>query len=177
MVLQGICDARSRYIDVFVGFPGSAHDAHVLRQSPFIKYAEVKCGGDHILSDAAYPLLPWLFSPYKHCGVAFQHFKQCFNRRHSQQRVVFEHAFAILKQRFRRLYFIEADTINQSCVVILGECVLYNMSCESMDDLNGISDYYIDGEIDNEDDFAITSSLAIRETCETQIKTTGEMQC
>lgn len=158
VVLQGICDARSRYIDVFVSFPGSAHDAHVLRQSPFIKDAEVNCGGDYILSDAAYPLLPWLLAPYKHCGASFSHFKQYFNRRHSQQRVVFEHGFVILKQRFRRLYFIEADTINPSCVVILGACVLQNMCCESIDDLNDISDYYIDGEIGNEDGFAITSS-------------------
>ncbi|KAH7945604.1 hypothetical protein HPB49_013295 [Dermacentor silvarum] len=34
-ILRGIRDARSHFTDVYVGFPGSAHDPRVLRHSPF----------------------------------------------------------------------------------------------------------------------------------------------
>ena len=32
--LQAVCDHAGRFIDVFVGYPGSVHDARVLRHSP-----------------------------------------------------------------------------------------------------------------------------------------------
>jgi len=34
MILQGIADAKCKFIDVFVGWPGSSHDARVWRESP-----------------------------------------------------------------------------------------------------------------------------------------------
>lgn len=40
IVLQGICNADMVFIDVFAGFPGSAHDARMLRESfYFPKYS------------------------------------------------------------------------------------------------------------------------------------------
>lgn len=35
VILQGICDDRNRFIDVFIGFLGSAHNGRVFRESPF----------------------------------------------------------------------------------------------------------------------------------------------
>lgn len=35
IVLQGIANDRSKFLDVFIGFPGSAHDARILRESTF----------------------------------------------------------------------------------------------------------------------------------------------
>ena len=32
---QAICDHKGRFLDVHVGFPGSVHDAGVLKSSPF----------------------------------------------------------------------------------------------------------------------------------------------
>ncbi|KAH8038889.1 hypothetical protein HPB51_003911 [Rhipicephalus microplus] len=37
VVLQGICNDRNKFIDVLIGFPGSAHDARVLREGPFFE--------------------------------------------------------------------------------------------------------------------------------------------
>lgn len=70
MILQGICDARSRFIDMFVGFLPSAQDDRVCRDSPFSKDAEVKCDGDYNLDDAAYLLLLWFLVPYKDSGAS-----------------------------------------------------------------------------------------------------------
>ena len=32
--LQAICDSEARFLDIFVGYPGSAHDTRILRNSP-----------------------------------------------------------------------------------------------------------------------------------------------
>ncbi|XP_056150793.1 uncharacterized protein LOC130125281 [Lampris incognitus] len=32
--MQAICDATGRFLDIFVGYPGSVHDARVLKNSP-----------------------------------------------------------------------------------------------------------------------------------------------
>ncbi|KAL1481390.1 hypothetical protein MTO96_034497 [Rhipicephalus appendiculatus] len=178
IILQGICDSKSRLIDVFVGFPGSAHDSRVLANSTFFDDAEEKCGGDYMLGDAAYPLLSWLLTLYRDCGPTSEPFKTRFNKRLSQQRVAIEHTFGMLKQRFRRLYFIDADTIDRCCLVILGACVLHNMCLESIDDLRNFSDTSVNSsDIENEDDFQVSTTAAIREACELRRKRITETQC
>lgn len=37
-----------------------------------------------------------------------------------------ENAFSLLKQRFRRLYFVDARTVEQSCCIVMAACVLHN---------------------------------------------------
>lgn len=46
VILQGVCDADLLFTDVFAGFPGSAHDARVLRESFFFQDAASKCEGE-----------------------------------------------------------------------------------------------------------------------------------
>lgn len=45
IVLQGICDADMLFTDVFAEFPGSSHDARVLRGGFFFENAASKCEG------------------------------------------------------------------------------------------------------------------------------------
>lgn len=71
---------------------------------------------------------------------------------------------------------IEADTMNQSCLIILGAYVLHNMYCESIDDLKDISGSYNNSELDNVDYFAITGSTTAYKACEKRRKTTAEIQ-
>ena len=54
MLLQGICDDRGRFIDVFVGPPGRVHDARMLRLSPFYQNSCQKLGAFKLLGDSAY---------------------------------------------------------------------------------------------------------------------------
>lgn len=77
--LQGVVDATCKFIDVSTGWPGSIHDASVLRLSTLYQRAEnnliltepvKRINGVTVcpllIGDSAYPLLPWLVIPYPH---------------------------------------------------------------------------------------------------------------
>ncbi|KAH7979011.1 hypothetical protein HPB49_007772 [Dermacentor silvarum] len=161
VLLQGICDSRNKFIDVFIGFPGSAHDARVLREGPFFEMAAMRCDGGYLLGDSAYPLLPWLLTPYRDNEHSFPAWKKRYNKCHSEQRCSIENAFGLLKQRFRRLYFVDAATIKQCCLIVMGACVLHNMCNEERDyfiELQEISELE---DVGNDDESDITDrSLA-----------------
>ncbi|KAH7950165.1 hypothetical protein HPB49_020379 [Dermacentor silvarum] len=161
VLIQGICDSRNKFIDVFIGFPGSAHDARVLREGPFFEMAAMRCDGGYLLGDSAYPLLPWLLTPYRDNEHSFPAWKKRYNKCHSQQRCSIENTFGLLKQRFRRLYFVDTATIKQCCLIVMGACVLHNMCNEERDyfiELQEISELE---DVGNDDESDITDqSLA-----------------
>lgn len=37
IILQGVCDNKARFIDIYVGMPGRMHDARVFRNSPLYR--------------------------------------------------------------------------------------------------------------------------------------------
>ena len=57
-----------RIIDVVANWPGSTHDAHVLRQSGvhqrFQDHLLPRTPNGILLGDSGYPLLPWLMTPF-----------------------------------------------------------------------------------------------------------------
>ena len=68
LVLQGICDANSKFLDIYVGQPGTVHDALVMRRSPFFKQALCPPAGWFLLGDGGYPCLERpvaLTTPYR----------------------------------------------------------------------------------------------------------------
>lgn len=58
IILQGICDAKYQFIDIFVGWPGATHDAKVWRESPIGQALEedptLISEGTHIIGDSAH---------------------------------------------------------------------------------------------------------------------------
>ncbi|XP_037564034.1 putative nuclease HARBI1 [Dermacentor silvarum] len=126
IILQGVCNADMLFIDVFIGIPGSAHDARVLRDSFLYDEAPTNCEGGYLLGDAAYPLTTWLLPPYRQTTANWQPWMTAFNYAHSKQRVVIEGAFGILKARFQRLLWIDVGSIKQAVQIVLAACVLHN---------------------------------------------------
>ena len=76
-IFQAIVNEKKVFIDFACGFPGSMHNAHVLRPSTI--FGRAKQGdiltlptvnvngheiGPYLLGDSAYPLCPWLMKPY-----------------------------------------------------------------------------------------------------------------
>lgn len=75
--LQAVCDHAGRFIDVFIGYPGSVHDARVLRSSYLFRNATYPPPGTFLLGDGGYPCLErpiGLITPFKNPvrGVAQQ---------------------------------------------------------------------------------------------------------
>ncbi|XP_067247319.1 putative nuclease HARBI1 [Chanodichthys erythropterus] len=68
--LQAITDHRGKFLDVFVGYPGSVHDARVLRNSPVYTGSLYPPPGKCILGDGGYPCLSapiCLITPQRAC--------------------------------------------------------------------------------------------------------------
>lgn len=80
-----------------------------------------------LLGDSAYPLLPQLITPYRDNGHLNRNQKN-FNKRLSSVRVSIEHAFGLLKQRFRQLYHLKLRGHQRECTFIHACCVLHNMA-------------------------------------------------
>lgn len=87
------------------------HDARLLKKSSLYERGNNGELEDCVLlGDSAYPSLTWLISPFKDNGNLTDEQKR-FNFLHSSARVVIEHAFGLLKGRFRLLKFFDNDNI------------------------------------------------------------------
>jgi hypothetical protein len=109
---QAIVDSRKRFLDLYLGMPGSTNDARVLRRSSLYRLAmhenlfDVRFSVDgfppYLLGDSGYPLLPWLMTPHRtqrNPTVV----ESLYNRKLRKGRGVVENAFGILKQTWREL--------------------------------------------------------------------------
>jgi len=68
IIMQGVCDAKGTFLDVYIGNPGSVHDALVLRRSPMYKKALYPPSGFFLLGDGGYPCLQHpvcVITPYR----------------------------------------------------------------------------------------------------------------
>ncbi|KAI8498058.1 hypothetical protein Bbelb_240020 [Branchiostoma belcheri] len=142
VVLQAVVDHRSRFTDINVGWPGSVHDARILKNSFPFQAAErgtlfpqdlsrVINGVTvpvMILGDPAYPLLPWLMKGYVDNGRLGRR-KREFNYRLSRARMTVECAFGRLKGRWRCLSDCLNVDISMVPNIVSTCCVLHNI-CE-----------------------------------------------
>ena len=141
VVMQALVDYRYRFMDIYIGWPGSVHDARVLTNSDlFTKGEEGTLLPDSrrmingcnvplmILGDPAYPLLPWLMKGYSDSGTLTAK-QRNFNYRLSRARFVVENAFGRLKGRWRCLLKRNDTKISLLLNVIAACCTLHNL-CE-----------------------------------------------
>lgn len=89
------------------------------------------------MADSAYPLRKEVMVPYKDNGHLTRNQKD-FNVKLSACRVVVEHAFGELKQRYRQLYFLKLRKIERIVKVIHACCVLHNLA--NSDDISMFED-------------------------------------
>jgi hypothetical protein len=109
---QAVVDSEKRFLDLYLGMPGSTNDSRVLRRSSLYESAvHNNLLGEHLavagfspylIGDLGYPLLPWLMIPHRH-GVRMSLAEALFNKKLRRGRCVVENAFGLLKQTFREL--------------------------------------------------------------------------
>lgn len=120
---QGIVDFRGIFTSYDVGWPGSVHDAKVYRHSSFYlnKSLLIK-ENDFLIGDSAYPLSPFLIKPYSKPNNEQKAFNQIF----SSHRIVVEHTFGRLKNRFMGIREISIKKISTAINLIDCAIVLHN---------------------------------------------------
>ena len=117
-MVQAVADASFRFLDVSTGFPGSIHDARILRGA-----SEV---GPLLVGDSAYRLSKWLMKPFKQTCTLTES-QLWYNCALSQARVVIEQAYGILKGHWRYLYKAMEEKESSIPHTILACCVLHNI--------------------------------------------------
>lgn len=142
IVLQAVCDADLFFIDIDIRWPGSVHDARVLRTSDLHANVETLFPNNYYLvGDPAYPLKSWLMRPYKKLHRLTRPQKR-YNKVLSKTRQVIERSFGVMKQKFRRLYFLHMMDIRDTVNAVVACCVLHNISMAS----DEYAEYLIFGE-------------------------------
>lgn len=115
MILQAIVDADMRFRDVVAGWPGQINDSLVLQSSNFFKKCqngEILNGGtiflseetelgEYIVGDQAFPLLPWLMTPFH--GRKLSEGKIDFNKRLMASQFVAHKALVRLKETWKMI--------------------------------------------------------------------------
>lgn len=146
VILQGVADANGRFIHVSTGYPGSIHDARVLRMSSLYTAVEnnrilnsplCRIGGRMInpllVVDPAYKLTSWCMKPYPQArGITPR--QEAFNKSLSSARVVIEQAFGLLKGRWRCLLDKLDESVDKVSTTIITCCILHNICLDQNDD-------------------------------------------
>ncbi|XP_071086577.1 uncharacterized protein [Haliotis cracherodii] len=111
VILQAVCDS---YLSIYLS-PNHSNLSQSIQSNMAQHFPD---GKYHLVGDSAYALKKWLMVPYKdHGNLKMAHLKQ------SQIRIVLEIAFGHLKNRFRRLKYIDSKI----------PCLLHNF-CKYHDD-------------------------------------------
>ncbi|XP_055959278.1 putative nuclease HARBI1 [Patella vulgata] len=159
--LQAVCREDMRFIDCFVGFPGSCHDSRILRNSDLFSKGPEYCQEGHILADGGYPLLNWLMTPYRDNGHLTAN-QRNFNTLLSSNRVIIERAFGILKGRFSRLQYLDTTKIETSVKIIMTCCIFHNiciLNADSVDEFFGCDEDLPSLQVNTADPDAVGARL------------------
>lgn len=143
-IIQAVVNGNQIFMDFTCGFPGSMHDARVLRGSAIFRRAAqgeiltaptVNMAGreitPYLVGDSAYPLSPWLMKPYPE-GTRDPS-EIAFNKELSSARVQVECAFGMLKNRWRVLQKRFDSNIEFAIKPAIACAVLHNICLRNND--------------------------------------------
>ncbi|GBG83061.1 hypothetical protein CBR_g36678 [Chara braunii] len=164
IVAQVVSDHDGRILNVYVGCPGSVHDARALRLSPM--YIDVQEGrgifhsgactlrdggevGYYLLGDAGYPQLPWIMTPVG--GSSRTAMERQYDDFHTAARSIIERCFGRLKGVWRN--FIRRQICNMKTLrkEFMAVCILHNLMIDAKVEIDPIllrMDYDSDEEAD-----------------------------
>ena len=150
IILQAVCNHKMKFTDVYVGWPGSVHDARVFANSDLLSRIEQNPfhlipNGCFMVGDAAYPLSSFMMTPYR--GIAgMNQLKHRYNYVQSATRIVIERAFGVLKGRFPRLKLIDMKNVDDICLFVLVACVMHNFCIDENEDLGDEANDFVDAD-------------------------------
>ncbi|OMP05093.1 Harbinger transposase-derived nuclease [Corchorus olitorius] len=150
MFLQGIVDHEMRFLDIVTGWPGGMTVSRLLKCSGFFRLCEAgeRLNGrtrtlseglevrEFIVGGTAYPLLPWLITPYETNGH-LSAMSGTFNDKHEVARLLAVRAFLQLKGSWRILNKVMWRPDKRKLPsIILVCCLLHNIIIDNGDQLH-----------------------------------------
>ncbi|GFR44321.1 hypothetical protein Agub_g5534 [Astrephomene gubernaculifera] len=144
VLMHGVMDNKGRFMDVLVGFSGRNNDSTQFRHTQI--YKDLVDGSDLrerliawgqpingvkapllILADGAYEASGFILPPFKQPEIQGNPQRSKYNTKHAKARVVVEHGYGALKNRFRVL--LKGMELSEPNVnnVILACTILHNM--------------------------------------------------
>ena len=153
VIMQGVVDYHGLFTDIYVGWSGQVHDARVFSNSALYRKGQTgtlfpgwkkRIVGKEVLHNPFFHA--WLMKAFPDNGCLTQQ-QKTFNFRLSSTRVVVEHVYGRLKERWRCLLKRLDNIISLEDVptVVAACCVLHNI-CE----MNG--DSFDEGWLEDGDD-------------------------
>ena len=139
MFPQVICNADLVFINVIAKWPGSVHDARILRESMVFEAFErnQKPLQGLISGDSGYMLRDWLMTPVLHPQTRSE---QRYNFSHSSTRTTVERAIGVAKRRWHclrcglRVDPAKACKIITVCLMLHNRATLLNLAPPHCDD-------------------------------------------
>lgn len=126
LLLQAVCDESLMFLDVYVGDIGRTKKTKVLKDSPLLKELSNFIEFDnHILGDSEYKLRVNLITPFTSEELLTDE-EMKFNELHWKVRAYIGRAFELLRERFRKLNFIDINNPEAVSTVVTAACVLHN---------------------------------------------------
>lgn len=130
--IQAICNHKGRFLDIFVGYPGSVHDARVYRNSPICAKNLYPPEGYILLGDGGYPCTKSLITPYREPVPGAV--ERRFNFHHAKARSIIERAFGIMKTRWRTIFLKALEVKPTFAPVVIACCaILHNIAIDAGD--------------------------------------------
>ncbi|KAJ1213479.1 hypothetical protein NDU88_001116 [Pleurodeles waltl] len=129
MNVQMVCLADQYISHVNAKFPGSVHDAYIMRNSsiPYVM-GQLQRHRVWLIGDSGYPNLSWLLTPVSNPRTRAE---EWYNEAHGRTRRVIERTFSLLKARFRCLHMTGGSLFyspKKVCQIIVACCMLHNLA-------------------------------------------------
>ncbi|KAJ1193620.1 hypothetical protein NDU88_002916 [Pleurodeles waltl] len=129
MNVQMVCMADQYISQVNAMFPGSVHDAYILRYSSIPDMmGQLQRHHVWLLGDSGYPNLSWLLTPVRNPRTRTE---ERYNDAHGWTRRVIKRTFCLLKARFRCLYMTGGSLFyspKKVCDIIIACSMLHNLA-------------------------------------------------
>ncbi|XP_033995593.1 putative nuclease HARBI1 [Trematomus bernacchii] len=122
--VQIVCNSDMGIVDLVARWPGSTHDARILRESALQREFEAGRVNGLLLGDSGYPLKRWLMTPVIAERTAQE---RRYNEKHTQTRNIVERCIGVLKRRFHCLHSEMRMHPERVCVIIAATAVLHNI--------------------------------------------------
>lgn len=131
-LLQGIVDSKCKFWDYDFGWAGRCHDWTLFQNSDIGKRVmKGELLPYKLIGDAAYPMRPWFYSPFKGEKEGLPRAKAHWNFIQSSTRMAVERAFGILKGRWRILLkridmpLRNVPNVITSCICLHNLCIIH----------------------------------------------------